>query len=97
MSELPFCIERELDKELYMDQPEGFKVPGKEHLVLQLKCAIHRLRQAALQWWKVFDKSMAKLGFKRLLSDSGIFVYRDKYGIPKVIVMVYVDDAIILG
>jgi len=24
----------ELDEELYMEQPEGFKIPGKEHLVL---------------------------------------------------------------
>jgi hypothetical protein len=34
----------ELDEELYMEQPEGFKIPGKEHLVLQLKCAIYGLR-----------------------------------------------------
>ena len=54
----------ELDEELYMEQPEGFKIPGKEHLVLQLKRAIYGLRQAALQWWKALDKSMAKLGFK---------------------------------
>jgi hypothetical protein len=40
---------------------------------------------------------MAKLGFKQLLSDSGIFVYKDKNGAPKVIVIVYVDDAIFLG
>ena len=39
----------------------------------------------------------AKLGFKRLLSDSGIFVYKDKNGAPKVIVIIYVDDAIFLG
>jgi hypothetical protein len=54
----------ELDEELYMEQPEGFKIPGKEHLVLRLKRAIYGLRQAALQWWKALDKSMAKLGFK---------------------------------
>jgi hypothetical protein len=24
----------ELDEELYMEQPEGFKIPRKEHLVL---------------------------------------------------------------
>jgi hypothetical protein len=87
----------ELDEELYMKQPEGFKIPGKEHLVLWLKRAIYRLRQAALQWWKVLDKSMAKLSFKQLLSDSGIFVYKDKNGTPKVIVIIYVDDAIFLG
>jgi len=87
----------ELDKELYMEQPEGFKILGKEHLVLRLKHAIYRLREAALQWWKALDKSMAKLGFKQLLSESGIFVYKDKNGTPKVIVIIYVDDAIFLG
>jgi hypothetical protein len=45
----------------------------------------------------VLDKFMAKLGFKQLLSDSGIFVYKDKNGAPKVIVIVYVDNAIFLG
>jgi hypothetical protein len=54
----------ELDKELYMKQSRGFKIPRKEYLVLQLKHAIYGLRQAALQWWKALDKSMAKLGFK---------------------------------
>jgi hypothetical protein len=88
---------RELDKELYMKQPEGFKIPDKEHLVLWLKCAIYRLKQAALQWWKVLNKSIAKLGFKCLLSDLGIFVYKDKNGAPKVIVVIYVDNAIFLG
>jgi hypothetical protein len=39
---------------------------------------------------------MAKLGFKQLLSDSGIFVYKDKNGTPKVIVIVYIDNAIFL-
>ena len=29
-----------LDEEIYMEQPEGFKVPGKEDKVLRLKCAL---------------------------------------------------------
>ena len=30
----------ELDEELYMEQPEGFKIPGQQHKVMRLKRAI---------------------------------------------------------
>jgi Reverse transcriptase (RNA-dependent DNA polymerase) len=56
----------ELDEELYMEQPEGFKTKGQECKVLCLKRAIYGLRQAALQWWKALDESMAFIGLKRL-------------------------------
>ena len=40
-----------LDKEIYMEQPEGFIVPGKENMVLRLRRALYRLKQARLVWW----------------------------------------------
>jgi len=86
----------ELDEELYMEQPQGFKVKNHEHKVLRLKRAIYGLKQAALQWWKALDKSMIEIGFRRLKSDAGIFVQDGRNG-PKVIVIVYVDDAVFLG
>ena len=39
----------ELDKELFMEQPEGFKKKGQEHKVFHLKKALYGLKQAALQ------------------------------------------------
>jgi hypothetical protein len=54
----------ELDEELYMEQPEGFKIPGKENKVMRLKRAIYGLKQAALAWWKALDGSMSRLGCK---------------------------------
>src|SRR6266851_2473904 len=83
----------ELDEELYMEQPEGFKVKGHEGKVLRLKRAIYGLKQAALAWWKPLDKSMGELGFTCLRSDSGIFVNKDQ----SIIVIVYVDDVLFLG
>jgi len=83
----------ELDEELYMEQPEGFKVKGQEGKVLRLKCAIYRLKQAALAWWKALDKSMGELGFTCLHLDSGLFVNKDQ----SIIVIVYVDDVLFLG
>jgi Reverse transcriptase (RNA-dependent DNA polymerase) len=83
----------ELDEELYMEQPEGFKVKGQEGKVMHLKCTIYGLKQAALAWWKALDKSMVQLGFTRLLSDSGIFINKDK----SIVAIVYVDDVLFLG
>jgi hypothetical protein len=83
----------EPDKELYMEQPEGFKVKGQEGKVLCLLRAIYRLKQAALAWWKVLDKSMGKLGFTHLRSDSSIFVNKDQ----SIIIIIYVNDVLFLG
>jgi Reverse transcriptase (RNA-dependent DNA polymerase) len=86
----------ELDEELFMEQPEGFKKKGQEHKVFHLKRALYGLKQVALQWWQALDKSMEAMGFKRLKSDSGVFVLM-RSGRPEVIVIVYVDDAVFLG
>ncbi len=83
----------ELDEELYMEQPEGFKLKGQERKVMRLKRAIYGLKQAALAWWKALDKSMAALGLTRLQSDSGLFVNKAK----TIIAIVYVDDVLFLG
>jgi hypothetical protein len=76
-----------------MEQPEGFKVKGQEGKVLHLKCAIYRLKQATLAWWKVLDKSMGKLGFTCLRSDSRLFVNKDQ----SIVVIVYIDNVLFLG
>ena len=44
-----------LKEEIYMEQPEGFEVPGKENLVCQLKKSLYGLKQAPRQWYKKFD------------------------------------------
>jgi hypothetical protein len=83
----------ELNEELYMEQLEGFKVKGQDRKVMHLKCAIYGLKQAALAWWKVLDKSMAALGLTCLLSDSGLFVNKEK----SIVAIVYVDNVLFLG
>ena len=39
-----------LDEEIYIHQPEGFKVKGQENKVLCLHRALYGLKQAALSW-----------------------------------------------
>ena len=56
----------ELEEEIYMDQPEGFIVPGKENFVCKLKKSLYGLKQSPRQLYKMFDSFMLLHGFKCL-------------------------------
>ena len=45
----------ELDEEIFIAQPEGFKVKGKETMVCKLKKSLYGLKHAPRQWYKKFD------------------------------------------
>ena len=66
-----------LDEEIYMEQPEGFRVPNLEHHVTRLKKALYSLKQAGLVWWRTLRDSMKELGFEGLISGCRI-VYLEK-------------------
>ena len=82
-----------LNKEIYMEQLEGFAVPRQERKVLHLWHALYGLKQASLAWWRTLDESLKELGFEHLKSKAGIFFYRKK-GTNMVIGIIYVDDAL---
>ena len=54
----------ELEEEIYMEQPEGFIVPGKEKKVCRLVNSLYGLKQAPKQWHAKFDKIILANGFK---------------------------------
>ena len=84
-----------LDEEIYMEQPEGFIVPGKENIVLHLRHALYELKQAGLAWWQALKQSMEKLRFTSLSSDAGLFLFRNRNSF--VIAIIYVNDVIFCG
>ena len=67
-----------LDKEIYMEQLEGFAAPRSERKVLRLWRALYGLKQAGLAWWHTLDESLQELGFERLKSEADIFFYKKK-------------------
>ena len=84
-----------LDEEIYMRQPEGFILKGREKQVCQLKKSLYELKQAALQWNKELHKSLLEMGFNRTYADPGTYVkFIDK---EIIIILVYVDDTLFTG
>ncbi|KAK1619242.1 hypothetical protein QYE76_024759 [Lolium multiflorum] len=63
----------ELEEEIYMDQPEGFVVPGKEDLVCKLKRSLYGLKQSPRQWYK--SRYMANPGKEHWKVVQWIFRY----------------------
>ena len=45
-----------LEEEIYMEQPKGYEVKGKEKLVCRLKKSLYGLKQAPRKWYLKFNK-----------------------------------------
>lgn len=87
----------DLEEEIYMEQPEGWVVPGKEDHVCLLHKAIYGLKQASRQWNAKIHKSLLDQGFTRTYSDAGVYVYSKGSGDLTCIVILYVDDMLLMG
>ncbi|GJX10354.1 putative RNA-directed DNA polymerase [Tanacetum coccineum] len=86
----------DLDKEIYMEQPEGFQVKGKEDYVCRLQKSLYGLKQAPRQWYKKFESVIGKQGYRKTSSDHCVFF--QKFGDDDfIILLLYVDDMLIVG
>jgi len=82
-----------LDEEIFMQQPEGFEVPGRETWVLRLFKALYGLKQAGRVWNKLLNGSLLDLDFTRCQSDPCVYIRDDEKG--KAIIAVHVDDMLL--
>ncbi len=62
-----------LNEEIYIEQPKGFRVRGKENLVCRLRKSLYGLKQAPRQWYKKFDSFMTDDGYGRTSSDHCVY------------------------
>ncbi|KAL9259342.1 Retrovirus-related Pol polyprotein from transposon TNT 1-94-like protein [Drosera capensis] len=59
----------DLDEDIYMVQPEGYQIAGKENLVCKLTKSLYGLKQAPRQWYPKFDTFMSRSGYKKCAMD----------------------------
>jgi hypothetical protein len=86
----------DLEEEIYMQQPQGYEVKGKENLVCRLKKILYGLKQAPRQWYLKFDRFMTEQGYSRCHSDHYVYFKRLENG-SYIILLLYVDDMLVAG
>ena len=67
----------EIDKEVYMEQPEGFVEKKKDHMVCRLRKALYGLKQALRTWYMHIDKFLQSLSFIRSTADINLYIRHD--------------------
>ncbi|GKB40741.1 zinc finger, CCHC-type containing protein, partial [Tanacetum coccineum] len=86
----------ELDEEVYMNQPQGFIMPGNENKVCKLIKSLYGLKQAPKQWHQKFDEVVLSNGYLLNQADKCVYSKFDESG-KRVIICLYVDDMLIFG
>jgi hypothetical protein len=85
----------DLKEEVYVHQPSGFAIPGKEGKVLRLRNTLYGLRQAPRAWNTKLDSMLKGMGFGQSPHEAAI--YRRGKGGNALLAGVYVDDLVITG
>ncbi|RWR77058.1 Retrovirus-related Pol polyprotein from transposon TNT 1-94 [Cinnamomum micranthum f. kanehirae] len=84
----------DLNEDIYMTQPDGYKVADKEHLACKLKKSLYSLKQSPRQWYKRFDKFMIGQKYTRSSFDHCVF-YRKLQNGAFIYLLLSVDDMLI--
>ncbi|KAM2004372.1 hypothetical protein ACFX15_027830 [Malus domestica] len=84
----------DLEEEIYMSQPEGFKVVGKENWVCKLEKSLYGLKQSPRQWYKRFDRFMIGQKYTRSHYDHCVY-FRNLQDGTFIYLLLYVDDMLI--
>jgi hypothetical protein len=85
-----------LEEEVYVEQPQGFIVEGKENHVLKLHKALYGLRQAPRAWNMRIDEFLSQKGYSKCTVEHGIYVKGSSHT-SLCIVCLFVDDLLITG
>ncbi len=82
-----------LEEEIYMQQPEGFVLPGREEEVCRLRKCLYGLKQASRCWHATFDEFIRRFGLICSKSDPCVY-YRIGPDEEFTILIIYVDDGL---
>ena len=87
-------INRELDVEIYMQQPEGFS-RGNPGTVLRLVKGLYGLKQAGRVWNQKLHSVLLQIGLKQLKSDFSVYIYARNE--VKVTILIFIDNITLAG
>lgn len=85
-----------LNETIFMKQPPGFELEGKENQVCQLQRSLYGLKQAPLCWNNEINNHLIKMNFERTISDPCLYYRKDENN-DEMFVLIYVDDILIIS
>ncbi len=62
-----------IEEEVYIEQPEGFKIFSSESHVCRLKRALYGLKRAPRAWYTWIDNYFTGIGFSKSEADPNIY------------------------
>ena len=66
-----------LEEEVYVDQPPGFYIKGKEYKVYILKKSLYGLKQDPRAWYSRIDSYFLNNGFNKRKNEPTFYTKRD--------------------
>jgi histone deacetylase 1/2 len=82
-----------LEENIYMRQPPGYEVKGKNQYIFKLDKALYGLKQAPGAWFSRLSTKLQALGFRPSKADTSLFFYFKRN--ISIFVLIYVDDIIV--
>jgi hypothetical protein len=70
-----------IEEEVYIEQPQGFVIHGKESHVCRLKKTVYELKQAPRAQYARIDSCLMSLGFTKSDADPNLY-YKVESGCP---------------
>jgi len=90
-------LHRTLKEEVYMEQPSGYLVLGKEHWVWRLKKGLYGLVQAGRMWNDKLNAHMNSVGYSATAKDPAVYI-KGQWGCEGFIAgRFWVDDFVGVG
>ena len=86
-------LNAEIDCDIFVEQPQGYKIPGKEKLVWQLNKSLYGLKQSGKNWNDLLKKEFLDEDFNQGNVDPCMFC--KNHGTTTIIILVWVDDILI--
>lgn len=85
-------LEAEIDKEIYMTLPTD---TWPTTITVRILKSLYGLKQAGELWNELLDSVIIKIGFRKSIHDSCVYIYRHDDDIC--FVVIWVDDVILAG
>ena len=85
----------DLEEEVYMSMPPGFKLATGHDLVCKLNKALYGLKQSPRAWFERFSTAVMRVGYTQSQADHTLFIKR--YQNRTTALIVYVDDIVMTG